>query len=118
MTLINACSDSITTVCKIRSLSRWIIVSPFPPRYLNRDASLFHLCLYALWPRQFQSDNFSSPAKTVRYASLCIYLGVWIYNRVSSSSALSEARLRYDVARWVSEPHMSAKFHGLVLFDL
>ena len=28
---------------------------------------------------QFQSrDDFSSPAKTVRYASLCLYLGVWI----------------------------------------
>ena len=54
-------------------------MSPFPPRFLNRDASFFDLCLYALWPLQFQSgDNFSSPAKTVRYASLCLYIGVWI----------------------------------------
>ena len=52
---------------------------PFPPRFPNRDASYFYLCLYALWPRQFQSrDNFSPPAKTVRHASLCLYLSVWI----------------------------------------
>ena len=58
--------------------SRWIIVSPFPTCFLNRDASFFDLCLYALWPWQFQSrDNSSSPVKTVRHASLCL-LGVWI----------------------------------------
>ena len=73
---------------------------PFPSRFLNRDASFFDLCLYALWPRQFQSrDNFSSPAKTVRHASLCLYeLPRRLDNRVSSSSALSETRrifLRY-----------------------
>ena len=51
-------------------------------RFLNRDVSFFDLCLYALWPRQFQSrDNFQSPAKTVRHASLCRRLD----NRVSSS---------------------------------
>ena len=25
--------------------------------------------------------------------------------------------LQYDVARWVSKPHKSAKFHGLILFS-
>ena len=54
-------------------------MSPFHPRFLNRDASFFDLCLYALWPRQFQSrDNFSSPAKTVRHALLCLYFDVSI----------------------------------------
>ena len=64
----------------------------FPPRFLNRDASFFDLCLYALWPRQFQSrDNFSSPAKTVA-VRLALSLPRRPDNRVSSSSALSEAR--------------------------
>ena len=73
----------------IRLTSRWIMVCPFPPRFLNRAASFFDLWLYVLWPRQFQSrHNFSLPAKTVRHASLCVRLD----NRVSSSSALSEAR--------------------------
>ena len=59
--------------------SRWIMLCPFPPRFLNRAASFFDLWLYVLWPRQFQSrHNFSLPAKTVRHASLCLYFGVWI----------------------------------------
>ena len=66
---------------------------PFPPRFLNQDASFFDLCLYALWPRQFQSrDNFSSPTKTV-LARLALSLPQRLDNRVSSSSALSEACL-------------------------
>ena len=72
------------------------------------DASLFDLCLYALWPRQFQSrDNFPSPAKTVRHASLCHYFSVWII--VSPLPPWSETRYlsQKDVAilcaccRWI-----------------
>ena len=66
---------------------------------LSESRRLFDICLYALWPRQFQiRDKFSSAAKTVRYASLCLYILWRLDNRVSSSSALSEARrifLRY-----------------------
>ena len=59
--------------------SRWIMVCPFPPRFLNRAASFFDLWLYVLWPRQFQSHpNFSLPGKTVQHASLGLYFGVWI----------------------------------------
>ena len=35
---------SIRCLYKICLTSRWIIVSPFPPRFLNRDASFFDLC--------------------------------------------------------------------------
>ena len=65
--------------------SRWIMVCPFPPRFLNRVASFFDLWLYVLWPRH----NVSLPAKTVRHASLCLYFGVWI---IVSPLSLSEAR--------------------------
>ena len=92
--------------------SRWIIVSPFPPRFLNGDASFFDLCLYTLWPRQFQSrDNFPSPAKTVRQASLCLYLGVWIivsplpprFLKRDATSSLMRIRMLQFYARVVVE---------------
>ena len=67
--------------------SRWIIVSRFPPRFLNRDADL---CLYASAvsePRQFFVACEDCAAR------LALSLSRRLDNRVSSSSALSEARL-------------------------
>ena len=55
--------------------------------------------IYALWPRPFQTrDNFSSPAKTVRHTSLCLYLGVWIivsprFLKRDASSCLAHAQV-------------------------
>ena len=74
---------------------------PFPSRFLNRDASFFDLCLYALWPRQFQSrDNFSSPAKTVRHASLCLYFGVWIIVSPLPPRFLKRDASSFDICFW------------------
>ena len=90
--------------------SRWIIVSPFLIETRLSSISVID----ALWPRQFQShDNFSSPAKTVRHASLCHYLSVWIIvshlpprflkRDVSVSSALYKCRMLQFYARVVVE---------------
>ena len=78
--------------------SRWIIVSPFPPRFLNRDASFFDvaLCLYALWPRRFRAATIFRRLRRVCAARLALSLPRRLDYRVSSSFALSEARRIFD----------------------
>ena len=74
-------------------------------RFLNRDVSFFDLCLYA---RQFQSrDNFPSPAKTVRHASLCRRLD----NRVSSSFLKRDVS-SFDIVHWMLQ------FYARVVVEL
>ena len=69
--------------------SRWIIVSPFPPRFPNRDPSYFDLSLASAVS---ESRQFFAACEDCA-ARLALSLPQRLDNRVSSSSALSEARL-------------------------
>ena len=71
--------------------SRWIIVSPFPPRFHNRDASYFGLSLRSLASAVSESRQFFAACEDCA-ARLALSLPQRLDNRVSSSSALSEAR--------------------------
>ena len=73
----------------------WIIASPFPPRFLNRDASFFDLCLLLI-----DASAISESRQFLVACEDCAarFAPRRLDNRVSSSSALSEARrifLRY-----------------------
>ena len=69
--------------------SRWIIVSPFPP---HRNASYFDLSLRSLASAVSESQHFFAACEDCA-ARLALSLPQRLDNRVSSSSALSEARL-------------------------
>ena len=80
--------------------SRWIIVSPFRQRFLNRDASFFDLCLYRV-DRRSLASGVSEPRQCLvacENCAACLALSLPQHLGVSSSSALSQARpifLRY-----------------------
>ena len=60
-----------------------------------------------------QSFSFITCPISQLCAQICPYYNVW------PGAVLQYIQhFQYDVARRVSEPHMSAKFHGLVLFGL
>ena len=67
-------------------------MSPFPPRFQNRDASYFDLSLRSLASAVSESRQFFAACEDCA-ARLALSLPQRLDNRVSSSSALSEARL-------------------------
>ena len=91
--------------------SRWIIVSPFPPRFPNRDPSYFDMSLASAVS---ESRQFFAACEDCA-ARLALSLHQRLDNRVSSSSALSEARLIF--LRYLSLVKM-LQFYARVVVEL
>ena len=65
--------------------------------------------------------SYNAYIQSFSFITNCPYYNVWpgaVYCCFNKNYIQGLQHFKYDVARLASEPNMSAKFHGLVLFGL